>query len=80
LRSGAIAFYWHPPIRVLEAGFPLHQEALGQIYLDAVARADMLNAQLDAWRTGRGTDILPGRSPASAVWVGIRAVPPISSV
>ena len=64
LPSGRTAYYWNPPNRDLGAGFTLHREALGSDYGAAVARASELNAQLDAWRQGRGAtkdlDLQPG--------------------
>jgi len=54
LRSGATAYYWNPPARDLANGFPLHREALGPDYGGAIERANLLNAHLNAWRSGRG--------------------------
>src|SRR5262245_32569478 len=58
LRSGVVHYYWNPPNRDILAGFTLHREALGPLYGDALSRATMLNAQLDAWREGRSTEIV----------------------
>jgi hypothetical protein len=53
LRSGAVAYYWNPSKRDVRGGFPLHREALGKNFAGAIERANMLNANLDAWRQGR---------------------------
>jgi hypothetical protein len=64
LSSGAVAYYWNPTKRDLDAGLTLHGEALGNSYGPAVERANELNRQLDAWRQGRGAvqslDLQPG--------------------
>ena len=63
LKRDGTAYFWIPPVIYLRAGFTLHGEALGTDYGQAVARAKMLNAQLDAWRQGRGIDRLPQAQP-----------------
>jgi hypothetical protein len=44
LRSGAIAYYWHPRKRAKKDGLPIHAEALGTDWDSAVTRARKLNA------------------------------------
>jgi IS5 family transposase len=53
LRSGLPGYYWNARKEDIEAGFPLHREALGSDYGTARARAEMLNTHLDAWRSGK---------------------------
>jgi hypothetical protein len=53
LRSGAVAYYWNPPLTDLEAGFTLDREALGQNLNVACDRAAQLNQYLYAFRAGR---------------------------
>lgn len=53
LASGAVAYYWNPPVADLEKGFTLHREALGGDYASAAQRAAELNKHLHAWRQGR---------------------------
>lgn len=53
LKAGAVAYYWNPPKRDLDAGFSLTREPLGPDYARAVERAELLNEHLDAWRRGR---------------------------
>jgi len=53
LKSGATAYFWEPPRVYLMQGFKGHTEPLGSIYGTAIARASLLNAHLDSWRTGR---------------------------
>jgi integrase len=64
LRSGAVAYYWNPPVADLKAGFTLHREALGQDLAAACDRAARLNHHLYAFRIGRGAakdlDLQPG--------------------
>jgi len=64
LRSGAVAYYWNPPVADLRAGFTLHREALGQELGAACDRAAQLNQHLYAFRAGRGAardlDLQPG--------------------
>jgi len=64
LRSGAVAYYWNPPVRDLKAGFTLDREPLGQDFSAACERADVLNEHLLSWRTGsnsnRTLDLQPG--------------------
>src|SRR5262245_36557117 len=54
LKSGTVAYYWNPPVRDTKGGFTLRREALGPSYGAAAERAELLNAYLDAWRTGGG--------------------------
>jgi hypothetical protein len=56
LKDGHTAYYWAPQRRDLKAGFSLHSEALGTDYGAAIERAAQLNAHLDAWRSGQGTE------------------------
>jgi len=63
LKGGGIGYFWNPQKRDIDAGFTLHREALGPDYSQAVARANMLNAQLDAWREGRGAEHVPEAQP-----------------
>lgn len=56
LRSGGVAYFWEAPGAYRKAGFPIPSEALGSDYAAASARADRLNATLDAWRGGRGAE------------------------
>lgn len=64
LRSGGVSYYWTPPRKFRERGFTLHAEALGPDYAAAIARANALNAHLDAWHQGTDTlrqlDLQPG--------------------
>ena len=64
LRSGAVAYYWNPPVADHKAGFTLHREALGQDLGAACERAEQLNRHLFAFRTGRDSakdlDLQPG--------------------
>lgn len=64
LKSGAVAYYWNPPVADLKAGFTLHREALGQDLNAAIERAGDLNSHLYAFRGGRGAtkdlDLQPG--------------------
>jgi len=55
LRNGRTGYYWSPHKRDTVAGCPIHREALGSDYGAAIARAELLNMQLDAWRQGQGT-------------------------
>ena len=54
LADGSIGYYWVPHERDVASGFTLRGEALGKSYGDAIERARMLNADLDAWRAGKG--------------------------
>jgi len=64
LADGSIGYYWVPHERDVAAGFALKGEPLGKSYGDAIERARMLNAHLDAWRRGkdglRDLDAMPG--------------------
>ena len=51
---GGLAYYWRPPGRDVAKDCPVHAEALGTDYGGAVARAQLLNEHLDAWRNGLG--------------------------
>ncbi len=62
LKNGQGAYYWNARKSDIANGFSLHREALGIDYGAAIARADQLNAHLDAWRDGRKAD----RSPEAA--------------
>ena len=53
LRDGGTAYYWSPHKRDIAAGCTIRREALGPDYGAAIARAELLNLQLDAWRNGR---------------------------
>ena len=53
LTGGRTAYYWSPHKRDLKAGCTLRREALGLDYGNAIAKADLLNKHLDAWRQGR---------------------------
>ena len=53
LSGGRAAYYWNARKADIEAGFPLHREALGTSYGEAIRRARSLNEHLDAWRAGR---------------------------
>ena len=53
LRDGSIGYFWNPHNRYVKGGFPLHREPLGKDFVQAIERANMLNANLDAWRQGR---------------------------
>ncbi|PPD07081.1 MAG: hypothetical protein CTY28_11355 [Hyphomicrobium sp.] len=57
LKDGRTGYYWSPHKRDLKAGCTLHREALGTDYGAAIAKADLLNRHLDAWREGRGAPI-----------------------
>ena len=72
-KDGATAYYWNPPQRDIEAGFPLSREALGTDYASACIRCDGhpndpedtgLNGFLDSYRAGSGAvkdlDLIPG--------------------
>ena len=56
LQSGQVAYYWSPRNADIAKGCTLHREALGTDYGTALARAEHLNAHLDAWRAGQGAD------------------------
>jgi hypothetical protein len=63
LRDGRISYYWNPPNRDIAAGFSLSREALGSNFSEAIERANMLNAHLDGWRRGKGTERLEVAQP-----------------
>ncbi len=56
LKGGGAAYYWNARKKDIENGFTLHREALGTDYGAAIARAEFLNAHLDAWRLGRAAE------------------------
>jgi hypothetical protein len=53
LKTGSVGYYWTPRAKDLQAGCPVRAESLGPAYGEAVERATLLNAHLDAWRTGQ---------------------------
>ncbi len=71
LRDGRVAYYWSPHKRDLAAGCRIHREALGVDYAIALARANLLNAHLDAWRQGRTTakSLDVGQRSGSLAWL-----------
>jgi hypothetical protein len=54
-----IAYYWSPHDRDLAAGCSMGPEPLGRDYASAIARANFLNVQLDAWRQGLSAAMAP---------------------
>ena len=58
LKGGATAYFWEPPKVFRKQGFTGHAEALGPDYATAKARAELLTAHLDAWRTGRNSVVV----------------------
>ena len=63
LKNGP-AYYWNPPKRDIDKGFPIRREKLGSSYIDACKRCDgdpsdpsviSLNRLLDDWRAGYGS-------------------------
>ncbi|WP_092865531.1 hypothetical protein [Hyphomicrobium facile] len=50
LGGSGICYYWAPATRDLKAGCPVHRQSLGNSYAGAIARAELLNHHLDAWR------------------------------
>ncbi len=53
LSNGAVAYFWNLPTWARKAGVPMRSEPLGNDYAEAKRRCDdLLNPQLDAWRTG----------------------------
>ncbi len=62
LGNGQAAYYWNARNGDIAKGFSLHREALGVDYGAAIARANHLNAHLDAWREGRQADRSPEAS------------------
>lgn len=74
LAGGRTAYYWNPPSWAAKGGCPLHGEALGTDYAEAKKRCDeVLNPQLDAWRTKGETGVLaPGEAkltPGTFDWL-----------
>ena len=53
LASNMIAYFWEPPTIYRRKGFLGHSEPLGTDFGHAVERCKLLNANLDAWRTGK---------------------------
>ena len=53
LTGGSTGYYWSPHKRDLLAGCTLRREKLGFDFGPAIAKADLLNKHLDAWRQGR---------------------------
>jgi hypothetical protein len=56
LKSGLVVYYWNLRNEDIRRGFTLHREALGSDYGAAIARANQLNAHLDSFRNGQGTE------------------------
>lgn len=50
--KNGVAYYFQPAARDVRAGAPVGPQGLGQDYAVAKAKADHLNAALDAWRAG----------------------------
>ncbi len=53
LKDGRTAYYWSPHKRDLKAGCAVRREALGSDFGTAIAKSELLNKHLDAWRQGR---------------------------
>ena len=53
LTGGRTGYYWSPHKRDLLAGCTLQREKLGFDFGPAIAKAELLNKHLDAWRQGR---------------------------
>jgi hypothetical protein len=53
LADGSIAYYWCRPWWARGADCALQNEALGKNLDMVLKRSDVLNGQLDAWRTSR---------------------------
>jgi integrase len=53
LTGGRVAYYWTPRRKDLDRGLGITGEALGDDYAGAIARAEMLNGHLDAWRQAK---------------------------
>jgi hypothetical protein len=49
LEDGSSGYYLNLHVRYARAGCPVHREPLGTDYAAANERANMLNAQLNAW-------------------------------
>lgn len=63
LQSGQVEYYWNPRNCDLAKGLKLRREPLGSDYSKAIARANILNAYLDAWRAGQGVERCLDLSP-----------------
>jgi hypothetical protein len=64
LRDGRTAYYWRPPRRAEREGLPVHFEALGTNFVEAVERAIKLNTLYmsfpkTAKKSRRGCAVLP---------------------
>lgn len=55
LADGTVAHYWAPPTKFKKRGCPYVAEALGTDEAVAVARAKILNQQLDDWRAPKAS-------------------------
>jgi integrase len=62
-KGGGTGYHWNPQKRDIDKGFTLGREALGPNYAQAVERAEVLNAHLDAWRQGREAKHHPEAQP-----------------
>jgi hypothetical protein len=62
-KGGGTSYHWNPQKRDIDKGFTLGREALGPNYAQAVERAEVLNAHLDAWRQGREVKHHPEAQP-----------------
>jgi hypothetical protein len=71
LKGGRVAYYWTPRRRDLDKGFGIAGEALGDDYAAAIARAEMLNGHLDAWRQAKdgATDLERGPRFGTLKWL-----------
>jgi hypothetical protein len=69
LLSGRAAYFWEPPTWARKARCPVRAEPLGSDYAVAKRRCDdVLNPQLDAWRTGRNVQE-PAARPGTFNWM-----------
>lgn len=71
LKDGTLAYFWQPPQLYTAQGFKGHAEALGQDYAVAAERSRLLNAHLDAWRTGHNGKVVEEdvRRYGSVTWL-----------
>ena len=53
LKDGRVGYYWTPRRKDRDKGFAITGEALGDDYASAIARAEILNGLLDAWRQAK---------------------------
>jgi hypothetical protein len=76
LKSGQIAYYWTPRRKDLDSGFTIKGEALGIDYGSAIARAEVLNRHLDAWRQGKrgAKDLDKGTRFGTLKWLFARYI------